>query len=73
MFNRPGNETIRASVNDTLRRQTEWPVVDFAAALADPVDPQRLAAHYNSGDGVHTSDAGAAALADAIDLSLLAA
>ena len=68
----PGSETLRLAVNDALRRQTDWPVVDFAAALADPDDAHRLAPGYDSGDGVHPNDAGAAALADAIDLSVFA-
>jgi lysophospholipase L1-like esterase len=63
-----GNEDIRRAVNDAISAQTDWPVVDFAAALADPGDPTRLATAFDSGDGIHPADAGARALADAIDL-----
>lgn len=70
-FVAPGNEELRAAVNAALLAQDRWPVVDFAAALADPADPSRLAAAYDSGDGVHPGDAGCRALADAIDLALL--
>jgi lysophospholipase L1-like esterase len=45
-------------------------VVDFAAALADPADPGRLAAAFDSGDGIHPGDAGARAMAYAVDLKL---
>jgi lysophospholipase L1-like esterase len=72
-FVAPGNEELRRAVNRTLLGQRDRAVLDFAAALADPADPTRLAAAFDSGDGVHPSDAGAAALAAAVDLDLLAA
>jgi lysophospholipase L1-like esterase len=65
----PGNEELRQAVNESLLAQPAWPVVDFAGALADPADPTRLAAGFDSGDGVHPSDAGCRALAEAIDLA----
>jgi lysophospholipase L1-like esterase len=65
-----GNEDVRLGVNDAITAQTDWPVVDFAAALADPDDPGRLAAAFDSGDGVHPGDAGARALAAAVDLDV---
>jgi len=68
----PGNEDIRRAVNQAIRRQREWPAADFAVAVADPADPARLAPAFDSGDGVHPSDAGARALAAAVDLSLFA-
>lgn len=46
-------------------------VVDFAAAVADPADPTRLAAVHDSGDGLHLSAAGYRALAAAVDPALL--
>ena len=42
-------------------------VFDFAAAVADPQDRDRLAPEYDSGDGLHLSAAGYQALADAVD------
>jgi hypothetical protein len=57
-------------VNDAITGQADWPVADFAAALADPDDPGRLASAFGSGDGVHPGDAGARALAAAVDLAL---
>jgi lysophospholipase L1-like esterase len=65
-----GNEDIRRAVNDAIVAQTDWPVVDFAAALADPRDPSRLASAFDCGDGIHPGDAGAGALADAVDLGI---
>jgi lysophospholipase L1-like esterase len=71
-FRADGNEDIRQAVNHAIRTQREWPTADFATALADRDDPSRIAAAYDSGDGVHPSDAGARALANAIDLATLA-
>ncbi|WP_163568828.1 GDSL-type esterase/lipase family protein [Fodinicola feengrottensis] len=64
-----GNQDVRLAVNDALRAQTEWPIVDFAAAVADATDSNRLAGYYDSGDGLHPNDAGARALAHAIELA----
>ncbi|MFI8527221.1 GDSL-type esterase/lipase family protein [Promicromonospora sukumoe] len=41
-------------------------VADVAAAVADPADPARLLPAHDSGDGLHPSAAGAAAMAAAI-------
>jgi lysophospholipase L1-like esterase len=46
-------------------------VIDFAAAVADPANPARIASGKDSGDHVHPNDAGYAAMANAIDLSML--
>jgi lysophospholipase L1-like esterase len=71
MFQAPAKEDARRAVNQAITGQRDWPVVDFATALADPDDPTRLAAAFDSGDGVHPGDAGARALAEAVDLDLL--
>ncbi len=42
-------------------------VFDFAATVADPADPGRLAPQFDAGDGVHLSAAGYRALATAVD------
>jgi lysophospholipase L1-like esterase len=44
MFRADGNEDVRQAVNQAITGQRDWPVADFAAALADPDDPTRLAA-----------------------------
>jgi lysophospholipase L1-like esterase len=46
-------------------------VFDFAAATADPADRMRLNPAHDSGDHLHPNDAGTAAMADAVDLSVL--
>ncbi|THD82092.1 MAG: SGNH/GDSL hydrolase family protein [Phenylobacterium sp.] len=45
-------------------------VVDFDAVTRDPADPRRIAARYDSGDGLHPSPAGYKAMAEAIPLAL---
>jgi len=42
-------------------------VFDFAAAVADPARPSRLAPAFDAGDGLHLSAAGYRALAAAVD------
>jgi hypothetical protein len=46
-------------------------VFDFDAAVADPDRPGRLLDRYDSGDGLHLSEAGYRALADAVDVTRL--
>ncbi|MFI0732108.1 SGNH/GDSL hydrolase family protein [Streptomyces sp. NPDC021225] len=46
-------------------------VLDFDAAVRDPLRPQRIAPVYDSGDHLHPGDAGLQAMADAIDLRQL--
>jgi lysophospholipase L1-like esterase len=41
------------------------------SALRDPTNPLRLLPAYDSGDHIHPSDAGYAAMADAVNPSLL--
>lgn len=64
----------REAVNRWIRTQGRTHadgVIDFAAAVADPVDPRRLAPAYDAGDGLHLSAAGYRAMAAAIDPALL--
>jgi lysophospholipase L1-like esterase len=42
-------------------------VFDFAAAVADPTHPTRLAPQFDAGDGLHLTPAGYQALAAAVD------
>ena len=44
-------------------------VIDFDAAMRDPADPKRLRKDYDSGDGLHPSIAGYAAMAAAVPLA----
>ncbi|MEV8373581.1 SGNH/GDSL hydrolase family protein [Kribbella sp. NPDC056861] len=66
------SEGIWVAVNAWIRDSGEYDgVVDFAVALADPADPTRLAAQYDSGDHLHPNEAGYRAMADAVDLAML--
>ena len=65
---------VRDTVNEWVRvhgRQHADGVFDFAAAVADPADPSRLAPAFDSGDGLHLSAAGYRALAGAVDVDRL--
>jgi lysophospholipase L1-like esterase len=46
-------------------------VVDFDAAMRDPLDPTRLNPAYDSGDHLHPNEAGYRVMAQQIDLRLL--
>jgi lysophospholipase L1-like esterase len=68
----PEREAIRTAVNQWIRTSGSFDgVVDFDAALRDPADPARLRYGYDSGDHIHPSDAGYAAMANAVPLALL--
>jgi lysophospholipase L1-like esterase len=66
-------ETKRQLLNTWIRNSGEYDgVIDFDRVLADP-DPgssSKILALYDSGDHAHPNDAGYAAMARAIDLSL---
>ncbi len=69
----PEREVERQKVNDWIRTGGQFDaVLDFDAATRDPQKPTALAADLDSGDHLHLNDAGYKALADSIDLSLLA-
>jgi lysophospholipase L1-like esterase len=66
-------ERVRQDVNSWIRSGGHFDaVIDFELAVRDKADPGRMASAYDSGDNLHPSDAGYAAMADAIDLRLLA-
>ena len=66
-------EAIRMAVNDWIRTGGAFDaVVDFDAAVHDPADPRQFRAGMHSGDHLHPSDAGYAAMANAVDLSIFA-
>ncbi|MGH8777946.1 SGNH/GDSL hydrolase family protein [Paraburkholderia sp.] len=66
----PQRESIRQAVNKWIRTGHAFDgVVDFAEALRDPAAPERLRRAYDSGDHIHPSDAGYAAMAAAIPLT----
>ena len=68
----PTGEAKREAVNNWIRTSGAFDgVIDFAAALADPGDPDRLNPTYDSGDHLHPNAAGYRAMATAINLSAL--
>lgn len=70
----PRREAVRRAVNTWIRDSHAFDgVIDFDAALRDPAQPSRLLPRFDSGDHVHPSDAGYAAMADAVPLRMLRA
>ena len=64
-------EAARQAVNGFIRSAGAFDgVIDFDAALRDPVDPSRLLATYDN-DHLHPTIAGYRAMAEAVDLSIL--
>jgi lysophospholipase L1-like esterase len=68
----PAGEAKREAVNNWIRTSGAFDgVIDFAATVADPSDPERLNLAYDSGDHLHPNAAGYRAMAAAINLSAL--
>jgi len=64
-------EQIREAVNTWILTSGVFDgSIDFDKAIRDPGHPLVLAPQYDSGDHLHPKDAGYAAMADSIDLSL---
>lgn len=68
----PKLERIRRKVNTWIRSSGAFDgIVDFDAALSNPRRRDILKHHYDSGDHIHPSDAGDAAMARAVSLSMV--
>jgi lysophospholipase L1-like esterase len=64
-------EQIRRTVNHWILTSGVFDAtIDFDKATGDPANPLTFAPQYDSGDHLHPKDAGYAAMADSIDLSL---
>ena len=64
-------EQIREAVNHWILTSGVFDgAIDFDKATGDPAKPLTFSPKYDSGDHLHPKDAGYAAMADAIDLSL---
>jgi lysophospholipase L1-like esterase len=64
-------EKIRQAVNTWILTSGVFDgAIDFDKATRDPAHPLAFASQYDSGDHLHPKDAGYAAMADSIDLSL---
>jgi lysophospholipase L1-like esterase len=69
----PEKERMRREVNDWIRSSAEFDaVIDSDAALRDPSRQTRLLPEYDSGDHLHSNDAGYTAMGNAIPLALFA-
>jgi len=69
----PAIEAERQQINHWIRTGHAFDgVLDFDRVLRDPHDPAWLNPRYDSGDGLHPNDAGHAAMAASIPLSLFA-
>jgi lysophospholipase L1-like esterase len=65
-------ETKREAVNKWIRSSGAFDgVIDFAAAVAEPANPEQLAPAFDSGDHLHPNAAGYRAMARAVDLAAL--
>jgi lysophospholipase L1-like esterase len=65
----PEREAIRTAVNNSIRSSHAFDgVVDFDRALRDPDHPDKLQRRYDSGDHIHPSDAGYAAMSEAVPI-----
>ena len=70
----PISEADRQAVNAWIRAAGHFDAfVDFDQVTRDPQNPDRLLPAYDSGDHLHPSPAGYAAMAEAIPLSLFSA
>jgi len=66
-------EAMRETENDFIRSSGVFDaVVDFDAAVRDPMNTKQYRAEMQSGDHLHPSDAGYQAMADAVDLGIFA-
>jgi len=66
-------EQKRQAVNKWIRESGAFDgVIDFDAVVRDPSRPSFIQAIYDSGDHLHPNDAGYKAMAESIDLKLLA-
>jgi lysophospholipase L1-like esterase len=67
----PGTEADRQTINEWIRTPNHFDaVIDFDKVMRDPQHADRLLPTFDSGDHLHPSPAGYAAMAEAIPLSL---
>jgi lysophospholipase L1-like esterase len=72
MYYSSDGEQVRQAINSWIRTGHEVDgVIDFDAVMRDPEQPSQIKEGFHMGDHLHGSDAGYAAMAAAIDLSLL--
>jgi peptidoglycan/xylan/chitin deacetylase (PgdA/CDA1 family) len=70
----PNGEADRQAINAWIRAPGHFDaVIDFDKIIRDPQHPEQMLAAYDSGDHLHPSPAGYAAMAEAVPLSLFVA
>jgi len=68
----PAKEAIREAVNQWIRTTDQFDgTVDFEAIVRDPADPKAFREGLTGFDHLHPTDAGYAAMADAVNLDLI--
>jgi lysophospholipase L1-like esterase len=66
-------EAVRQEVNTWIRTSGVFDgFIDFDAALRDPADGSKLLPTYAHTDNLHLTDAGMSAMADCVDLAMIA-
>jgi lysophospholipase L1-like esterase len=66
-------EAVRLATNRWILESHAFDgIIDFSSTLADPANPARLAAQFDSGDHLHPSSSGHEAMGRAIDLKIFA-
>jgi lysophospholipase L1-like esterase len=71
LYYSPEGDAVRQAINSWIRTGHEVDgVIDFDAVMRDPAQPTQIKDGFHMGDHLHGSDAGYAAMAAAIDLSL---
>ena len=69
----PAGEALREELNAWIKSSGTFDgVIDFAPAVADPANPLTFGKAYNDRDHLHPNDTGYKAMADAVDLALIA-
>lgn len=67
----PASEADRQAINSWIRRRGHFDaVIDFDSLTRDPAHPQLMRKEYDSGDGLHPSEAGYRAMGEAVPFSL---
>jgi len=65
-------EAVRQAVNTWIRTGREFDgVLDFDKAIRDPANPTQIRDGFHPGDHLHGTDSAYAAMAAAVDISLL--
>lgn len=66
-------EAKRVAINEWIRTSKAFDgVIDFDAVVRDPANPKQIQKAFDKGDNLHPNDAGYKAMAESIDLKLLA-